>query len=645
MEGALRENEERFRLMVEGIQDYAIHALGPDGTITTWNSGAQRLHGFGAEEILGADLASLYVPADRSSRLPERMMREAAEKGESHQEGWRLRKDGSRFWADCVLTALRDEQGRLRGFTRLARDVTGRMQTEVTRRRSMELESENRRLVDAWRLQAEFLSSMSRELRTPLGAALAAAERLREADDPPLTGEQHAHLDDVWGGLRHVLRAFDEVFDVVRLESGSLQLRLQRVSLGRLAQDAREVLRSHAAEKRVSVELELGATPSEMEGDPALLKLVFHNLLWAAIRSAWPDGMVPVYVSSEGPDAFRVEVVDEGIDRPMDQPGGEGSRGAEDDVASGLAELRVSVTKRIVEAHGGRVGSRELPGGGRVHFVVLPRVARPAAVAEEPTADADLLTPPTQERTVLVVEDETASRAWLAWTLSNAGWNVVTATGADDALAYCKDRAFQAVAVDLLLRDALAADVVRRLRSEGLNRALEVLLATVPGETDGVAGVAVDDILMSPIRTDALFAALDRCDVGRGGERTVLVLDADDDARDAALASLRVLGYAGAGACDAEEALRAAATALPGAVLLNVDAATGGLEFLRHFRRMPRGEAVPVLLVSPNVSTPHALRAVRSTAQGHVLTCPGGRARILEELDARFARTAREAAE
>lgn len=630
IEAALRDSEERFGRMVEGVQDYAIHTLGPDGEITSWNSGAERLHGWRGEEVLGRSLASLYLPADRANRLPDRLLREAAERGESHHEGWRLRKDGTRFWADSVLTALRDEQGRLRGFTRLARDVTHRMTTEVTRRRSLELEAENRRLLEAWRLQAEFMGSMSRELRAPLGAALAAAERLREATDDPLSDAQRAHADDVWSALRHVLRAFDEVFDVVRLEAGRMDLRLQRVHLGRLAQDAREVLRSHAAEKRVSVELETGPTPPEIEGDPGLLKLVFHNLLWAGIRSAWPDGMVPLCVSPEGPDAFRVEVVDEGLDRPTDEPGADLARPAED--GAGLADLRRAVTSRIVEAHGGRVGSRELAGGGRVHFVVLPRVARPAAGA--PTARGDGAPPSADAEapSILVVEDDAASRAWLNWTLASAGWSVVSVEDPDEALALSRERRFHAVAVGLLLRTATAADVVRRLRSEGLNRSLDVLLVTVPGEEQGVAGVVVDDLLQSPVRPDALFASLDRCVATGEAPPTVLVLDADDDARAATLATLGVLGYAGAGARDAEEALRAAAVAAPAAVLLAADASSGGLEFLRHLRRMPRNAELPVLLVTPAEAPPHGVRALRAAAQKHVLTCRGGDARILDEL-------------
>lgn len=635
-ERALRESEERFRLMVDGAQDYAIHTLSPDGRVTSWNAGAQRLHGFTADEIMGADLACLYVPADRANRLPERLLREASEKGESHYEGWRLRKDGSRFWADSVITAFRDDHGRLRGFARLARDVTERMRMEETRRRGAEIEAENRRLLDAWRLQAEFLASMSRELKTPLGAALAASERLRDESEGPLAAGQRHAVEDIASGLRHVLRTFDEVLGVVRIDAGRVELRPERVNLTRLAQDVRDVLRAHAAEKRVRVELEFEAADAEVEGDPTLLKLVFHNLLRDAIRSAWPDGLVPVIVSAEGPDALRIEVLDDGPERSSGAPARSGAASADGEDAgsdeAAVADLRAAVTKRIVEAHGGRVGTWEAANGARVDFVVLPRTAgRSAADLVEPEDETGVAA---EGRSILVVDDDAASRAWLRWTLSSAGWSVVAPTGGAEARAVAAERGFDAIAVSLLLRTDDAAVLVRDLRATAPMRGEVPVVATVPGEADGVAGVRIDDLIGRPVATEVLFASLDRLGVPACTASTVLVVESDPDVRGAALRSLEALGYAAVGAEGAEDGLRAAAHASPSAVILGVDPASGGFHFLRHFRRSEERVAVPVILCSPSSATPEEAREIRSAVQNDVLVCPGGRAAILRELDA-----------
>ncbi len=129
-EEALRASEERFRLLVDGVKDYAIFMLAPDGTVTTWNLGAERLKGYRAEEIIGRHLSVFYDPDDVRAGKPQRELEDATEKGRVEDEGWRVRKDGSRFWANVVITALRDEAGRLRGFGKVARDFTERKAAE-----------------------------------------------------------------------------------------------------------------------------------------------------------------------------------------------------------------------------------------------------------------------------------------------------------------------------------------------------------------------------------------------------------------------------------------------------------------------------------------------------------------------------------
>jgi diguanylate cyclase (GGDEF)-like protein/PAS domain S-box-containing protein len=129
-ENALRESEERFRLLVEGVNDYAIIMLDPAGRVASWNAGAERIKGYGADEIVGEHCSLFFPEEDVREGLPERELTLAAAEGRHESEGWRVRKDGTRFWANVVLTALRDEAGRLRGFSKVTRDVTERKLTE-----------------------------------------------------------------------------------------------------------------------------------------------------------------------------------------------------------------------------------------------------------------------------------------------------------------------------------------------------------------------------------------------------------------------------------------------------------------------------------------------------------------------------------
>src|SRR5256714_11230488 len=127
---SLRQVEERFRLLVEGVRDYAIFMLDPRGHIATWNAGAERIKGYSAKEIIGQHFSRFYPPEDVQARKPERELQVAAAEGRRADEGWRVRKDGSRFWASVVITALRSVDGELLGFAKVTRDVTERHEME-----------------------------------------------------------------------------------------------------------------------------------------------------------------------------------------------------------------------------------------------------------------------------------------------------------------------------------------------------------------------------------------------------------------------------------------------------------------------------------------------------------------------------------
>src|SRR5438067_341060 len=128
---ALNQSEERFRLLVESVKDYAIFMLDPGGHVLTWNAGAERIKGYAAHEIIGRHFSTFYPADARQSGWTEHELQVAAETGRFVDEGWRIRKDGTSFWAGVTITALRDRQGRLIGFAKLTRDLTGQKRAEA----------------------------------------------------------------------------------------------------------------------------------------------------------------------------------------------------------------------------------------------------------------------------------------------------------------------------------------------------------------------------------------------------------------------------------------------------------------------------------------------------------------------------------
>jgi len=176
-ERALRESEERFRLLVEGVQEYAIFQLDPDGNVVSWNAGAHRLKGYDSAEIIGHHFSVFYPQEDLMSNKPREILTRAARQGQSEDEGWRVRKDGSRFWANVVVTALRDSKGNLLGFAKLTRDTTEnreRAEAQTKAKELLELRVEQRTAV---------LTRVNHEMRTEIAERQHAEEELRKSRD------------------------------------------------------------------------------------------------------------------------------------------------------------------------------------------------------------------------------------------------------------------------------------------------------------------------------------------------------------------------------------------------------------------------------------------------------------------------------
>jgi PAS domain S-box-containing protein len=356
--------EDRFRLLVESVTDYAIFMLDREGRVDSWNRGAERLKGYRPDEILGKHFSVFYPPEVVAAGYCERELEIAAREGRVEDEGWRVRKDGSRFWADVVITALRDRGGALLGFAKVTRDLTERRRAEEERLRLAEAQA-------AVRLRDEFLAMASHELRTPVAALrlqVQSLQRRRDALDASVA-RLVGRATDTTDRLASLV---DALLDVSRLTTGRFELHRQRADLSAVVAANVERLRPVAAHVGSRIDLET-ATGLAGDWDVVRLEQVVTNLLSNAVKFG-AGAPVSVRAFAEGERAV-LTVCDEGPGIPAEVLPRIFERFERASAASqyGGLGLGLFIAREIVEAHGGTLRAENRPGGGARFTIELPR--------------------------------------------------------------------------------------------------------------------------------------------------------------------------------------------------------------------------------------------------------------------------------
>jgi PAS domain S-box-containing protein len=408
VEEQLRWTEESFRLMVESVTDYGIVMLDPEGRVVSWNSGAQRIKGYSAEEIVGQHFSRFYPREDIDHGTPQRDLDVVTAKGRFEDEGWRVRKDGSTFWANVVFTAIRDQAGNLRGFAKLTRDLTERRKVEA------ELTDSKSAAEKANLAKSDFLSSMSHELRTPLNAILGFAQ-LMESETPPPTPSQKEGVAQILQAGWYLMELINEILDLAMIESGRLAWSLEPVSLAEVMLECHTMIEPQAQKRGIRLTFPRVDSPCFIKADRTRVKQVLINLLSNAIKYNQAGGSVVVECSASAPSRIRISVKDTGaglspekmaqLFQPFNRLGQEGS--AEEGTGIGLV-----VTKRLVELMGGAIGVTSTVGEGSMFWIELVVTSAPQTAAGE----AELIVPLQAQvpngagsRTLLYVEDNPAN--------------------------------------------------------------------------------------------------------------------------------------------------------------------------------------------------------------------------------------------
>jgi len=360
----LRESDERFRLLVDSVTDYAIYLLDVEGNITSWNVGAERIKGYRTEEVLGRHFGIFYTDESRANDHPARELAAAAAAGRYEEEGWRVRKDGSIFWANVVITAVRDAAGELRGFAKVTRDITERREMlEELERQAVELRAANDLLGRVAQERTQFLAVTAHELRTPVTVVNGFATTLRDHWDRLSDHDRIEMVAALSRGGERLARLVEELLTASRLEAGALEVHATDFDL---AQVIGEVVTDVGGPSGVTITADVETCI--VHADRGRVQQMLTNYVTNALRYGRPpiaiataavSGAVELRVS-DGGDGVRGDL--------LPRLFGKFARGSSEQ-GTGLG---LFIVRELARAQGGDAWYEQRAGGGACFALRLP---------------------------------------------------------------------------------------------------------------------------------------------------------------------------------------------------------------------------------------------------------------------------------
>jgi PAS domain S-box-containing protein len=379
-ERMLAESERRFRLMVESVVDYAIFMLDAEGRVASWNAGAQRISGYEADEIVGQHFSRFYPREDLERRKPQWELEIAGSEGRFEEEGWRVRKDGSSYWGNIVITAVRDDTGQLLGFAKVVRDLTERNRVEA------ELIRAKVTAEKASQAKSQFLANMSHELRTPLNSLLILARLLADNIGGNLTAKQVQFAQTIYASGMDLLSLINDLLDLAKIESGAITtVNIAPARLDELREDLERTFRQVAQDKGLQFAITVDASlPAAVRTDVSRLKQVLKNLLANAFKFT-RQGSVSLQIAPAEPRRIAFSVVDTGIGIPADKQKIIFEAFQQADAATsrhyGGTGLGLSISREFTRLLGGEIRVVSEPGKGSSFTLYLPLSDEVSALA------------------------------------------------------------------------------------------------------------------------------------------------------------------------------------------------------------------------------------------------------------------------
>jgi PAS domain S-box-containing protein len=644
----LRSSEKQVRTIIEEATD-AFISINATGKITEWNPRAASIFGWTREEALGHDAEeTILAPPSPASPRPSKkkiLLRlfesadQLAKPGLIELVG--IRRDGQRFPLEFSVSVT--HQGTHCTLSLFLRDITDRKQAEQAvqdlnarlQTSNAALEVRNRETERATQLKSQFLASMSHELRTPLNAIVGFSDLLSEQLAGPLNEKQARFVGHIKTGSRHLLQLINDILDLSKIEAGHLQLEQEDVAVADLMPEVLSTIRPLAVQKKIRVVEDLEPQLA-IHADRVRFKQIVYNLLSNAIKFTPEGGSLFVNAESEA-ELVRVSVRDTGIGiRPDDlavvfdefRQVGESTKGIKEGTGLGLA-----ITRRIVEQHGGRIWVESEFGQGSQFSFTMPK----AVVSPEPALVPALASVPrgSKLRRVLIVDDEPAAQELLASHLSTAGYEILTACNAAEAIEKAKTLKPDAITLDILMPDGNGFGALYELRRSPESAQIPVIIVSIVDQKNIGVALGAADYLIKPVDKEQLLKTVSHhVEKKKDIPTSVLIIDDDEQVREFLYQALTMAGFSACVAPNGAEALRALKNVVVDAIVLDLMMPEmDGFEVLEHIKTDTRLRDIPVVIMTAKDLTKKEIATLQKEATALIQKHADWKDSLLKQLD------------
>jgi PAS domain S-box-containing protein len=496
-EEVLRRSEERFRLLFESVTDYAIFMLDPEGFVASWNAGAQRIKGYAPAEILGLHFSRFFTPEDVDAGRPWEELATARRDGRAEYEGWRVKKDGTRFWGRVVISAVHDAEGRLRGFAKVTQDLSDRRHLQDLQKAAKNVN--------------EFIAMLAHELRNPLAPIVNATQVMGLL--PPGDPQHEVMRQTIARQSAQLMRIVDDMLDITRITRGQIHITKASVDLADVVRRAAETAAPAIEAAKHRLELDVPAGRLIVHGDLQRLTQVLANLLNNAARYTPGGGRIVVEGRTEDARAvLRVRDNGRGIDPDLLESIFEmfvQGRSVLERVGGGLG-IGLALARRIAELHEGSLEAASAGPGKGSEFTLRVPLA-PAALASVPDR-RHVAAKAAAARRVLVVDDNLDAASALNALLTSLGHETHVVHEGPQAIQAMQDFRPDIVLLDIGLPGMDGYEVARRLAPFRRERPLRIIAVTGWGqEADRQRSkeAGFDVHLVKPVEPEVLARVLD----------------------------------------------------------------------------------------------------------------------------------------